>query len=154
MVSQLLSSSSLKTVVAISVPQGGEGKTHTAERIDCVASLVGVRTALGTNDTTNAALAGLAGRDRVGTFKWSDDADRGRTIITRQRSNEIVCLDIGANSDAEDTRFLDFAHGAKEAANQLNARFVMLVPTATNMGACSLTNTALLFGPLDSWSRS
>lgn len=134
MVSELLASSSLSTVVGISVPQGGEGKTFTAERIDCVASFLGLDVALGTNDTTNAALAGLAGPDRVKTFDWSYDAERGKTIIIRERSKKIVCFDIGANSDAGDTRFLDFAHGAREAAAKLGARFVMLVPTATNKG--------------------
>ena len=134
MVSELLASSSLSTVVGISVPQGGEGKTFIADRIDCVAGLLGFEVALGTNDTTNAALAGLAGRDRVKTFAWSYDAEHGRTIITCERSKKIVCFDIGANSDAGDMRFLDFAHGAKEAATRLGARFVMLVPSATNKG--------------------
>lgn len=134
MVSNLLASTSLSTIVGISVPQGGEGKTFTAERIDCVASILGLDVALGTNDTTNAALAGLAGPDRVKTFDWSYDAERGKTIIMRERSKKIVCFDIGANSDAGDTRFLDFAHGAREAAAKLGARFVMLVPSATNKG--------------------
>jgi len=134
MVNELLASSSLSTVVGISVPQGGEGKTFTAERIDCVAGFLGLDIALGTNDTTNAALAGLAGPDRVKTFDWAYDAERGRTIVIRERSKKIVCFDIGANSDASDTRFLDFAHGAREAAARLGARFVMLVPSATNKG--------------------
>jgi ABC-type multidrug transport system fused ATPase/permease subunit len=134
MVTQLLTSTSLSTVVGVSVPHGGEGKSFVSERIDCVSTILGYETALGSNDGTNNALAALAGPDRVATFKWDADAERARTIITRQRDNHIVCFDVGANSDAEDTRFLNFAHGAREAATKLGARFIMLVPTATNKG--------------------
>lgn len=147
MVSELLASSSLMTVVAVSVRQGGEGKTFASERIDCVGCFQGIPMGLGTNDTTNAALAGLAGKERVATFDWSADAERGKTIVIRQRSNKIVCFDIGGNSDAYDNRFLDFAHGAREAATQLGARFIMLVPSATNKGGGLITavNTAKVY---------
>lgn len=141
MVSQLLTSSSLATVVAVVVPHGGEGKTFVSERIDCIASYLGVEVALGTNDGTNKALASLAGPERVAEFSWDADVERAKTIIMRQRSKKLVCFDVGANSDATDTRFLNFAHGAREAAMLLQARFIMLVPSATNKGG-GLTTAA------------
>lgn len=127
-------SSSLKTVAAAVVPQGGEGKTFLTQCIHCVADFAGITSALGTNDGTNRALAALMGSDNVASLSWDADAERGRTVVMRQRSMDLVCIDVGANSDPTDARFLDFAHGAREAAAKIGARFVVLIPSATNKG--------------------
>jgi hypothetical protein len=116
------------------VPKGGEGKTWTTEVLHCIADLIGASVALGTNDGTNAALVALVGKENVASLSWEADAQRGRTVVNRHLSKDLICIDVGANSDPLDRRFLDFSHGAREAAANAGARYIVVIPSATNKG--------------------
>lgn len=87
---------------------------------------------MGTNDGTNKSLHSLLGDEPVADLGWDADNVRGKSVIDRQKMNEIICIDVGANSDPRDGRFLDFVSGMANAITPLSARMVVLVPTATN----------------------
>lgn len=132
MTSNLLSTRALKTIVAVVVPQGGEGKTFVANTIHTIASYANASIVLGTNDGTNRSLSALLGNEPVADVSWDADDNRGRAVVERQADNNIICVDVGANSDPKDGRFLEFIKGLDSAGTLTGARTVVLVPTATN----------------------
>lgn len=137
----------LRTVVAVVVPQGGEGKSFIASLNACVARLANLKIVLGTNDGTNKSLESLLGDMEVATLGWDADAPKGKAVVDRQSFNDIICIDVGANSDPTDGRFLDFMSGVKHETSRFNARVVVFVPSATNKagGLDSAINAATVY---------
>ena len=123
------STNALKTVVVIMVPKGGEGKSHLADVGLCISTFSGISTVLGTNDGTNRALKALNPDQPIASFGWSADHTRGRNIVLKAAQSDVCIFDIGAISDADDDRIFRFLQGVKEAADDLNARVVILTPS-------------------------
>lgn len=130
--SKILSETALKTVVAVVVPQGGEGKTFVTNAIHAIAGYAKASIVLGTNDGTNRSLTALLGDEEVADVSWDADAVRGMAVVERQSDKNVICVDVGANSDPKDGRFLDFMKGLDTGAKSVEARTVVLIPTATN----------------------
>ena len=132
--SELLSTTSLQTVVIVLVPKGGEGKSHIAEVNLSICDFLKIPVAVGTNDGTNRAIAAMNPGIKVGSFSWSADYDRGKNIVLKEENCKLRIFDFGAHSNPDDTRPLEFLQGVKDAADELGVHVVVLTPSATNKG--------------------